>query len=278
MINPIVFKLGTLEIRAFTASVLVSTAVGVVLLMFSARTRHESLLRWIDTAFGALIGGIIGARAFHVALEWAYFSLHTDQITALANGGLDWHGAIVGGVIGAAIVSRLRGVSFADFADTIGVTFPIGVIAIWLACSVAAAGYGAEVRTLADFPAWLVTESPDVYGQIAPRLDLPKLGALIGGVLFVLMLALTAIRRVRQELRGLLFWIGLALFSFSMAIVDVFRGDFVASWFGHRADQVLDLAMLAFAVLMICATIAVFRLIRVRRPALDDTALRSASL
>ena len=36
--------------------------------------------------------------------------------------------------------------------------------------------YGVEVLTLADYPAWLVTESPDVYGTIAPRLNLPMLG------------------------------------------------------------------------------------------------------
>ncbi len=252
MINPIVLKLGAYEMRAFTASIVLAVLLGVLVLLWTAWRLHQPLLRWMDAGLGTVFGGVIGARLFHVVLEWTYFSAHTDQITTLANGGLDWHGAVLGGLIGAILIARLRGVPFRPFADALALVFPLGAIATWSACGIAACAYGAEVRTLADFPAWLVIESPDVYGSIAPRLNLPQVGIILGLIVYLLVLGLTATRLVI----GLRFWIGLAVFSFGMAILDFFRGDYVITILGRRADQILDLVLLLFAVQMI----AVFRL------------------
>lgn len=249
MINPIVVKIGTLELHAFTASVTLTVLIGVALVLLTAHRLQQPLLRWLDVALGAVMGGVIGARLFHVALEWTYFSAHTDQITVLTSGGLDWHGAVIGGLIGAMIIARLRGVPFGAFSDVIALAFPLGALATWSACGVAACAYGAEVRTLADFPAWLVVESPDVYGSVAPRLNLPQIGIWLGLIVYLLVLALGITRRAN----GLRFPIALAVFSLGMAFLDFFRGDYVIGILSRRADQILDLFILALAVLMIAA-------------------------
>lgn len=46
-----------------------------------------------------IIGGLIGARAYHVIDKWEYYSLNPAQIIAIWNGGLGILGAIVGGLI-----------------------------------------------------------------------------------------------------------------------------------------------------------------------------------
>jgi uncharacterized membrane protein len=115
-----------------------------------------------------------------------------------------------------------------------------------LACGAANCGYGLEVRTLADFPGWLVTESPDVYGVIAPRLNLPPLGILLAVLLLLIVLILTAL----GWLPGQRFWFALTLYSLGMALLDFFRAEYVPIWFDHRADQILDLAVALLSILM----------------------------
>ncbi len=247
MINPVVLKFGGLELHAFTASLLLVSAIGVALMLWTAYSLHQPLIRWLDGALGAVIGGLIGARAFHVALEWTYFSTHTDQITLLSGGGLDWHGAVFGGLLGGTLIAVVRGVPFRPFTDSLAVVLPLGAVATWSACGMSACAYGREVRTLADFPGWLVIELPDVYGAIAPRLNLPQIGILFGVAVYLILLLLSATRR----LPGVRLWIGLALISMGMALLDFFRGDYVIALAGYRADQVLDVFVGAFAIGMI---------------------------
>lgn len=47
-----------------------------------------------------LIFGVVGARAYHVAHLWAYYSTDLIQVLAVWNGGLGIYGGIIGGVAG----------------------------------------------------------------------------------------------------------------------------------------------------------------------------------
>jgi len=109
--NEIVFQFGPVAIHAFTAWLMAGVAVGMVMIGGLAAQRGERFAPWLDVILGAVIGGVIGARAVHVWLNWAYFSAHTDQIASLGNGGLDWHGAVVLGLAAAIIVASIRRVS-----------------------------------------------------------------------------------------------------------------------------------------------------------------------
>jgi len=215
--------------------------------MWTARRIGESPVRWLDALLGLMIGGLIGGRAGHVILDWAYFSVQPDQITDLSNGGFDWHGALFLGMIGAVLISMLRRVPFGKLCDALAVVFPVGVLAIWGACGGSACAYGQTVRTLADYPGWLAIESPDVYGQIAPRINLSGIGVWFG----VLLLIGVIIATWRGWFSGLRLWITIAIFSAGQVILDQFRGDDVAIWYGRRADQWLDIGGIGLAIAII---------------------------
>lgn len=252
--NPVVYRIGSLEIRAFTAWIVLGVAVSIAITLGAAALRKERLFPWLDTSIGAVIGGVVGARAFHVWLNWEYFSAHTDQITMLNTGGLDWHGAIFGGMIGLVIAARLRRVPLTPIIDALALALPIGAAASWMACGAANCGYGLEVQTLADYPEWLVTESPDVYGITAPRLNLPPVGILLAIIVLVVVVVLTAFR----WLSGLRLWLALTLYALGMAVISFFRAEYVPTWFGRRADQILDLAV-AFGAILFFAGVALLR-------------------
>src|SRR5262249_2119497 len=157
-------------------------------------------------------------------------------IADLSSGGLDWHGALAGGLLFASLVAVMRRLNFKSMLDIFALIMPIGAIIIWLACASAGSAYGTEVSTLADFPSWLVIESPDVYGTIAPRLNLLPMGIALADLVLLIVGLLILFRR----LSGLRLWLGLVIYGFGMALIDFFRADFVPTWIGHRADQVLD--------------------------------------
>ena len=62
----------------------------------------------IDAGLGACLGGVIGARIVHVLLNWAYFADNLSEALHPNAGGLDWHGAVIGGLIGLALVAWVR--------------------------------------------------------------------------------------------------------------------------------------------------------------------------
>ncbi|MCC7206103.1 MAG: prolipoprotein diacylglyceryl transferase, partial [Anaerolineae bacterium] len=185
--------------------------------------------------------------------ESAYFAAHPDEILDLARGGLDWHGALAGGLLGALIMARLRRVHIARLLDGLALAVPILSAATWQGCAQAACAYGAEVNTLARYPAWLVVEAPDVYGALAPRLNLPALGVGLSIALLVIALALHALPPfARRGGDGLRLGPVLVLLGIGAALIGFLRADPSPIWpgFERRADQALDLAVALVAALV----------------------------
>lgn len=244
--SPLIYKFGPLEIHAFTAWLALGVVIGTLIVLGSAARQHQRLMLWLDTVVGAVIGATIGARLAHVGLNWVYFAAHTDEILSFSSGGLDWHGALLGGLLGASLIAIIRRVPWLKLMDTFALVVPFGAMAIWLACAAANSAYGIEVRTLADFPTWLVIESPDVYGAIAPRLNLAPIGIALAVVVLVIIVGLTLLRWVP----GLRLWLALIVYGIGMALIDFFRAEYVPTIMGRRADQVLDLAVVLLAALL----------------------------
>jgi prolipoprotein diacylglyceryl transferase len=81
-----------------------------------ARARAEA---FDSVAFWAVIGGIIGARLYHVITDYQLFEDHPERMVQIWKGGLGIWGAVIGGAFAVWIVGRRRGLVFADIADAI---------------------------------------------------------------------------------------------------------------------------------------------------------------
>ncbi len=222
---------------ALTLGIVVSIIVGIA--RSGARLSHL-----IDASLAAFAGSIIGARVIHVLLNWAYFADHIDEALHPNAGGLDWHGALIGGMIGLALVAYWRRLVLRDLLDALAPVLPLLAFLGWVGCAAAVCGYGAEVDTLAHYPAVAAAESRDVYGIVAPRYNTQGFGMVLAVALFALSLALTRFDRLKYRC----FWILLALFSVGMFGVGFYRGDSVPIVFNLRADQILDLALLGWSI------------------------------
>lgn len=248
--NPVLISIGPLEVRAFSAWIGLGAGIAGIVVLAAAARAGQRLMPWLDALIGGLIGGLVGARAFHVWLNWDYFASRTGEILDLRGGGLDWHGAVVGGVLAAVLVARWRHVPIKALFDALALAFPVLAVAVWQGCAQAACGYGIEVRSLADHPAWLVTESPDVFGDVAPRLNLPAAGTVIAVAVFLLVAVWSALRL----LHGLRLWLALLVYALAMAVLGFFRAEYVPVWLDRRADQVLDLTLAFLATVAFAGT------------------------
>ncbi len=242
--NPIVFEADPLTLRAYTAWLGGGLLLALSVIAWrGGRRAPDAASRWLDVALVALAAGVVGARLLHVALEWSYFRDHPGEIPRVWQGGLAWHGGLLLALPVTLMVLRFRRVPLGPWTDALALAWPVGMLASWLGCRAAGCGYGYEVRTLADWPGWAVAELPDVYGIVAPRLEVQRAGALFAVGLLALALLLTW----RGRLRGLRFWLILALSGFGLYVIGFFRADPAPRLLDRRADQVFDLAMMLLA-------------------------------
>ena len=241
--NPVVLEFGPLTLRAYTAWLLGSVLCGLGIIAWRAYRERENVGAWLDVALAGVVAGTLGARALYVAQEWRYFSDHADEIAHLSAGGIAWHGALLVGAPAVWLAARARRVPLARWADALALAWPLGMAAAWWGCRGAGCGYGYEVATLADWPAWLVAELPDVYGQYAPRLDVQTAGAAWALALG----ALAALWTWRGWLRGLRLWAILALVGLGQLLLAYLRADPAPTLVGHRADQVYDAGLCLLA-------------------------------
>lgn len=91
-IYPLVFKLGPLEITGYGIMMMVAFLVGGWLVAIELRRRKMSEDYAADMVAAAVIGGIIGAKLWYVALT-------RDPGALFSRGGLVWYGGFVGGTI-----------------------------------------------------------------------------------------------------------------------------------------------------------------------------------
>ncbi|MBI5958460.1 MAG: prolipoprotein diacylglyceryl transferase [Chloroflexi bacterium] len=245
--NPVVLEFGSFELHAYTVWVLGSILGGLALIAWRAYCYDPAaMLRWLDVGIAGVVAGVIGARALHVALEWNYFSDHTDEIDKFFLGGMAWHGGLLAAIPVVIGMARLRRVPLRPWLDALALAFPAALIGVWMGCRRAGCGYGYEVQTLADWPGWMVEELPDVYGFIAPRLDVQIFGVGLSVALGIMVLILTW----GQWLVGLRLWIVLALAGLGFALLGFLRAD-PAHWLiDHRADQVFDLILFGASTLI----------------------------
>ncbi len=232
--------LGPVTLPTFTLLLALATAAAAGISLYRAPVRAGAAA---DCGLAALAGAAAGGRLFHVLLNASYFAGAPAEALRLSAGGLNWHGAVVGGLAGLWLLARWRAVDAAALLDRLALALPLMTFAVWWGCLGAACGYGAEVDTLARYPAWAAAELPDVYGLPAPRWNTQLFGMALGAAL----LPLAALLARRGWFSGRRFWLLLALLSAGMFVIGFARADYTPALAGLRADQWLDAALFVLA-------------------------------
>ena len=97
--------------------------------LFGGRMAYKwriSLDKMLDVLIYGTLAGIIGARAYYVIFQWDYYKLHPAEIPQIWQGGLAIYGGIIGGLIAALIVCKVRKINILNLLDMGGISLLIG--------------------------------------------------------------------------------------------------------------------------------------------------------
>jgi len=127
------FFIGSFEIRFYGIILMLGAVAGAFLATREAKRRgYEPEIVW-DLMIYLLIGGIIGARLWHIltptpstGITASWYFTHPLDALNLRKGGLGIPGAVIGGVIVLYFYTRRHRLSFADWVDIAAPALALG--------------------------------------------------------------------------------------------------------------------------------------------------------
>jgi phosphatidylglycerol:prolipoprotein diacylglycerol transferase len=260
---PTLFRIGPVEIHSYGTMLMLGFVAGILLARRSARRAGLPADLPLDLGVWLLIAGVIGSRLLFVAINWhLYLGRPVEMVRIWDDGGLSFHGGLLGGVVAAAIFARRRGLSFWALADMAAPGLALGYGIARFGCLLNGCCYGAPTALPwgIEFPIWpdsQVTTDPSHPTQIYSAL----------GSFLILGVLLRAEGRLRG--RGRLFLLYLLLYSALRAAVEVLRKGYTAGVLVAGLTE----AQVASAAIILLALILFFRLpARAAAPATGDDA------
>ena len=121
------FYIGPIPIHLYGVILMLGAVAGTWLASKEAQRQGEDPELMWDALTWALIGGVVGARLWHVftppesmvkmGITTHYYLTHPFAIIAVWRGGLGIPGAVIGGALALWLFARHKGLSFARLAD-----------------------------------------------------------------------------------------------------------------------------------------------------------------
>lgn len=125
-VDRVAFHLGSLPVYWY--GILIALGFILAILYVSRRAKEFGVDadRMLDVVLGGAIGGIVGARAYYVLLQWDYYGQNLDQIFNTRSGGMAIYGGLIGGVLVGMLMCKLRKVKMLPALDLVAGGFLIG--------------------------------------------------------------------------------------------------------------------------------------------------------
>lgn len=129
-IDPVAFEIGPVSVRWYGLAYLAAFVLcALVVMRISKRwkagmTVDDLLVVVLAVIIGTIVGGRLGYVLFYG--DGYYFS-HPLEIFAFQNGGMSFHGGLIGVVVGGYIAARIIKINFLTLADLVAISVPIGL-------------------------------------------------------------------------------------------------------------------------------------------------------
>lgn len=126
--NPILVDIGTFALRWYGVILAVALLSGVLLAQRLGKRVGVKPDRVTDLALVATVAAILGARLVHVLNDWSYYGAHPREIFQVWNGGLAFHGVLLGGLLALWLYSRRQKLSVFLMLDIVFPALALGQI------------------------------------------------------------------------------------------------------------------------------------------------------
>ncbi len=249
-IDPILFEIGPLAIRWYALAYLAGILLGYEYIKrLNAKAspplmnpkQCEDIILW--AILGIMLGGRLGYVFFYKA---DYYLSHPNEILAVWQGGMAFHGGLLGIIAAFYLFARKYKLSYLRLMDMIACAAPIGLFFGRIANFINGELFGrvSDCAICMVFP----------HGGEQPRHPSQLYDAALEGLmLFILLFVLRHFTKIHQR-AGALAGIFLLEYSFARIVVEYFREPdahlgFIAS--GLTMGQLLSLPMAALGLYLL---------------------------
>src|SRR3990172_1233236 len=241
-IDPIIFNIGHFALRWYGIILMIAMGIGIWLTAREAERKGFKKDDIYDAALWIIVGGLIGARLFHVLDHWPHeYAANPIRAFYIWEGGLAIWGALIGGLIAGALIAWRRGWRFPKLLDAAVPGLVLAQAIGRIACVITGDAMGKP------------TAGPFGFAYTNPNAMVPELGVYYTPMPVYEMLANLGIFALVWQLRkrnwpdGLLFLVYLSLYSL-MRFFLAYTSSYQIIALGLTQSQFIALAALAIAL------------------------------
>ena len=242
-IDPVIFHVGPLSVRWYGLMYLLGFGAAYALISHLSRLRNLALSRdgVSDLLFFGVLGVVLGGRLGYVLFynPAQYFS-RPLEVFAVWQGGMSFHGGMLGVVVAVVIFCRRRKLPILLTGDVVVASSAIGL------------GLG-RIGNFINGELWgRTTDLP--WGMVfpgggpLPRHPSQLYEAILEGLVLSIILYLMNRRKVAEGLPFFSFFIGYGLFRFLVEFVRQPDAQLGFLWGGATMGQLLSLPMILFGL------------------------------
>jgi len=242
-IDPVIFSIGPLAVRWYGMMYLLGFVGGYFMMCHIVKLRSMPIKKELisDLLFYAVLGVVLGGRlGYTLFYNTSYYVSHPLKIFYVWEGGMSFHGGLLGVLIVLFIFCRNRKLPLFLIADLAVSAVPIGL------------GFG-RIGNFINSELWgRVTEHP--FGIIFPNGGpLPRhpsqlYEAGLEGVVLLILIYLLHRFKVRRGIPAFSFLLGYGVFRFLIEFVRQPDEQLGFLWGGATMGQLLSLPMILFGV------------------------------
>ncbi|AJF61874.1 TPA: prolipoprotein diacylglyceryl transferase [Candidatus Woesearchaeota archaeon] len=236
-INPDLVSVGPFSIRFYG----IVYALGFILLTYilsknAHKIKNLNKDKAVDVIIYMLVFGLIGARLVHVITDFPLYANNLLGVFAIWNGGLAFHGGILGGVLAVYFYCKKHKVSMMHILDTLSVPFPL----ILVFGRIANFMNSEHIGTATNLP-WCVVyqKIDDVCRHPAQLYESFSMLVLFGMMLYL---------NRRKRKHGFLIWSFIAGYSILRLITEFFRAPLYVDVLGLSLVQLLSISLLGLSI------------------------------
>jgi len=235
-INPELFSIGSLGIRYYGLIYVLGFIIAFFYLNYQRKKQKLELSKdqIYDLMLYLLIGVVLGARIFEV-LFWqpSYYFNNLSQIIAIWNGGMSFHGGLVGAILSVYLFSKKNKISLKKLSDLL-------IIPATLALALGRIGnlLNSEIYGTVTNVSWCFNFQ-DAIGCRHPYQIYASLAHFLS--LFILLKM-----NKKENKEGYLFFLGLFLFGITRFILDFWREDLL--YYGLNLGQYFSIPLILISL------------------------------
>jgi len=129
-INPVLVSIGPLEIRWYGVVFLLGILLGLLALNYYRKEGKVELSKdeLYDLIFWLTVGIVVGARLFEIVFfNLGYYMENPARVIAVWQGGLSFHGGLVGGFVAVYSFCKRKKINFWKIADVLSIPAVLGL-------------------------------------------------------------------------------------------------------------------------------------------------------